>query len=308
MASPLVSVIVPTYRRDELLREAVVSALAQSVSDIEVLVVEDGSNTGVQVVRGLDPRVRYLWKENGGVSTARNLGAAHAAADWLAFLDDDDTWLPSKLERQLALAQLRPEFDMIHTDYVVRIGEETRPGPRLLARDLVPSGEVGRTMFLNNFVITSSVMLKRSAFEQAGGFSPQFAIVQDYDLWLRISRAHQIGFVNESLVVYRDHESLSSRTDRIARERAEALAAFVASNPQVVREYGAAVVRTRLSETYWQAGYAHFLGGDLRAASRLFFAAWRWKRAWLKPALYAAACMTGPKGIRLIELLRGAKH
>lgn len=306
MGTPLVSVIIPTYRRGELLRAAVQSVLAQTLKDIEVLVVEDGSDVAEQVLRGLDTRVRYLWQENRGVSVARNTGAAHANADWLAFLDDDDLWQPEKLERQLALADRHKSFDMIHTDYSVLIDGHLRPGPRLIPRDKVPSGAVGRDLFLNNFVITSSVMMRRTVFEGAVGFDPRFKIAQDFDLWLRVAQTHQVGFLNEPLVIYRDHESLSSPTERVALERIAVLTSFLESHPHAWQNFGSATVRARLAEAYWQAAYAHYVQDDYRAARGLFFWTWRWKPTWVKPALYGSACLTGATGMRLMRVLRQA--
>jgi len=101
MSVPLVSVIIPTYRERDLLREAVDSAIAQTIRDIEVIVVEDGSHTAAEALSGYGAPVKYVWQENQGVSGARNTGVRHAAASWLAFLDHDDLWKPEKLERQL---------------------------------------------------------------------------------------------------------------------------------------------------------------------------------------------------------------
>lgn len=308
MARPLVSVIVPTYKRRDLLREALQSVLAQTVSDIEVLVVEDGSDTAADVVRGMDPRVRYLWQSNSGVSVARNTGAAQAHADWLAFLDDDDSWVPQKLERQLELARRTEAFDVIHTDYTVLVNGTLRPGPRLSSRDRVPSGTVARDLFLDNFVVTSSVMLKRTVFDRTGGFNPTYAIVQDYELWLRISRGHQIGYLNEPLIVYRDHESLSSRDERIAGERAAALTAFAAAHPEIWNEYGAETVRKRLAEAHWQAGYAHYLADSFPEASRHFFRAWRWKQRRFKAAVYGVACAMGATPVRTLRKILQLKR
>jgi len=306
MPTPIVSVLIATYRRREELRQAVESVLAQTVEDIEVIVVEDGSDTAADVVRGIDPRVRYVWQENGGASLARNNAAQHATGPWLAILDDDDLWAPEKLERQLAMAERSPELDMIHTDYLVLVDGLLRPGPRLVPRDRVPSGHVGCALFLNNFVVLSSVIIKRAAFDRVGGFSGRFWIVDDYDMWLRVSRQHQIGFVNEPLTIYRDHESMSSKVDRTAGECAEALTALAASDPRIWRDYGSQQVRNRLADAYWQAGYGHFLYDDYRNAGRLFFNAWRWKPWWLKPAVYGSVCMTGATGVRAIRAARQA--
>lgn len=306
MAAPLVSVIIPTYRGGDPLREAVDSALAQTVGDVEVIVVEDGSRTAAEVAGGHGGKVRYFWQENQGVSGARNAGVRHASASWLAFLDHDDLWQPNKLERQLLLAEGSPELDMIHTDHFVLREGQLYPGPRLVPVEQVPSGHVARELFMNNFVINSSALVKKHACESAGGFDRRFLYAQDYDLWLRIARRHEIGFVNERLTVFRDHDSLSSNHARALIDTAEVLAGFVSGHPEVWDELGADVVRSRMSAVYWEAAYAHFGEAAYSAARPLFLAAWRWNRSRLPPLLYGLACLTGSTGVRALRAVKGA--
>ena len=306
MRAPLVSVIIPTYRPGNLLRETVDSALAQTLGDLEVIVVEDGTRTAPEVLRDYGNKVRYVWQENEGVSGARNTGVRHASASWLAFLDHDDLWEPGKLERQLVLAERCPEFGMIHTDHFVLREGQLYPGPRLGPVAQVPSGRVGRELFMNNFVINSSALVTKRAVESAGGFDRRFLYAQDYDLWLRIARRHEIGFINERLSVFRDHDSLSSNHARALVDTAEVLAGFVSGHPEVWDEFGADVVRSRMSAVYWEAAYAHFGEAAYSAARPLFLAAWRWNRSRLPPLLYGLACLTGSTGVRALRAVKGS--
>jgi glycosyltransferase involved in cell wall biosynthesis len=105
---PLVSVIIPTYRRGTFLPRAIESVLAQTYSPVEVIVVEDGSHEARGVVSSFGERVTYLWQENQGAAVARNTGAAAARGAWIALLDDDDFWVPDKLERQFELLRAFP--------------------------------------------------------------------------------------------------------------------------------------------------------------------------------------------------------
>ena len=306
MHVPLVSVIIPTYRERDLLREAVDSALAQTMRDIEVIVVEDGTHTAREALSGYGAPVRYIWQENQGVSGARNTGVLHASASWLAFLDHDDLWKPEKLERQLLLAERSPEFDVIHTDHFVLRDGKMLPGPRLVPTEQVPSGRVSRRLFMNNFLILSSALVTKRSCVAAGGFDSRHTYAQDYDLWLRIARQGEFGFVNERLTVYRDHDSLSSNFPRALVDTAEVLAEFVAANPETWDVVGAEAVRTRMSAVYWEAAYAHFLEGEHAAARKLFMSAWRWNRQRIRPLLYGAACLTGPSGVRAIRAVKAA--
>jgi|SRR6267378_4283950 len=115
----LVSVIIPTYNRAQLCKEAVESALSQTYHDIEVIVVDDGSTDSTrEVVSHLDSRVRYLSQKNSGVSAARNLGMQSARGEFIAFLDSDDTWLPWKLQLQVNVLRTLPSARMVWTDMI----------------------------------------------------------------------------------------------------------------------------------------------------------------------------------------------
>jgi glycosyltransferase involved in cell wall biosynthesis len=305
---PLVSVIIPTYERSTLLRQAVESALAQTFDGIEVIVVEDGSDIAATALRGCDGRVRYHRQEHRGVSAARNTGVRLASGEWLAFLDDDDLWDPRKLERQLALASRQPDVAMIHTDHLLLVDGELRPGPRPLPRGQVPSGSVSQPLFLGNFVVHSSVLLRRAVFERLGGFNPRFSIAADYDLWLRVSSQNRIAFLDEPLTIYREHHSMASASERATLESAEVLVEFTTANPFIWKECGTPLVRDRLARAYQHAAYAAFLSGDYVTARRLYFRAVRWTPWRMAPLAYGLVCRAGPTGIGVARAVKRWLH
>jgi len=305
--TPRVSVIVPTVARPELLAASVASALGQTVKDIEVLVVNDGGDLARDGTPAGEPRVQHLWQTNQGAAAARNFGAARARGEWLAFLDDDDLWLPGKLERQLALAQHAPDAGMIHTDFLVLENDRTRLGDRVLPRERIPSGWVGRELFLENFVLTSSVLMRRDLFARLGGFDTGLRRIEDYELWLRAARQAPIGFVPEALTVYRAHVGQKSNNEMekhlllpVIFER------FVRHHPEVWQAYGAAAVRRRLNRLRWRAGYANWLAGSYGTARVQFLMAWRWQPRNIRPLLYALACGGGPQAVQLGQTLKRA--
>jgi glycosyltransferase involved in cell wall biosynthesis len=203
--APIVSVVIPTRDRRDLLLRAVRSALAQDLRDVEVLVVDDGSTDGTsEALAGVgDDRVRVIRNARPvGVAAARNMGAEAAAAPWIAFLDDDDLWSPRKLGQQRAAA----EADTRHWVYagVVEIdrdgrllGGEPPPPPAALVqglrgRNLVPAG-------------CSNVMLRAAVFRQVGGFDTGLRHLADWDLWLRLAPTGLPACVPSPLVAYRIH-------------------------------------------------------------------------------------------------------
>lgn len=196
---PHVSVVIPTRDRVHLLERALRSVLAQTDADLEVIVVDDGSAVPLVLhpVLASDPRVRTIRiDESVGAGAARNLGVRDCRAPLLAFLDDDDTWRPIKLERQIeALAAAGSQFDAVES------GFELRDGDRLVVRYL-PSvtGDLARTLLERPILQPSTVLLRTAVFRALGGFDPCLRRVEDWDLWVRFSDAHRVVALPEVLV------------------------------------------------------------------------------------------------------------
>ena len=201
---PLVSVVVPTHNRARLLKRTLRSILDQHVSDLEVIVVDDGSiDDTPSVAGGADTRVQVLRnKEPAGVSAARNRGIAAARGDWIAFCDDDDLWSPDKLARQLTAA----ERSRAHWAYAGDVNIDDRL--RVLSGGPPPEPEAVLTLLPRWNPLASggsNVIVRSEALATVGGFDPALRRTEDWDLWIRLARTGPPACVCEPLVAYRFH-------------------------------------------------------------------------------------------------------
>jgi len=201
-AQPGLSVIIPTYNRAPLVKEAVASVLAQTWRDFEVLVVDDASRDGTaEALAAFGSRIRLLRSPSRlGVAAARNLGISAARGQWLAFLDSDDLWRPEKLARQMAYLAGLPELVLCQT-------EETWERQGLKVNQPRSHRKIGGWIFFQSLerclVSPSAVILHRTVFQEHGGFDEGLPAAEDYDLWLRLSWRYQIGLLPEALVIKR---------------------------------------------------------------------------------------------------------
>ena len=198
---PRVSVVIPAFNRWRLLAEAIDSVLAQSYRDFELIVVDDGSTdaTASELAK-LASRLQFFVTERRGVSAARNLGVSQSRGYYIAFLDSDDLWLNSKLERQTRFMDEHPEFHICQTDEIwIRNG--VRVNPRAVHQK--PSGDIFSRSLELCLVSPSAVMMTKALFDRTGGFDEAFPVCEDYDLWLRISAQHQVPLIPDRLTIKR---------------------------------------------------------------------------------------------------------
>lgn len=198
---PLVSVIIPTYDRWPMLREAALSVLAQSFREFELIVVDDGSTDGsAEKLAKIASNIRIVSQARRGVAAARNRGAELARGRYLAFLDSDDLWLPEKLEVQTEMMERCPDVQVCQTEEIwIRRG--VRVNPKLKHRKL--SGDIFRQSLELCLISPSAVMMTAKLFAQAGGFDERFPVCEDYDLWLRLTWTHSVALIPQPLVVKR---------------------------------------------------------------------------------------------------------
>lgn len=198
-----VSVIVPTYNRARVLPKAIQSVLDQTFQDFEILVVDDGSTDETQavVIRQFGDAVRYFYKENGGVASARNCGIARAWCAYIAFLDSDDLWLPQKLALQVAYLDQHPNIALAFSDTLrSREGEIL---PQTFFQIHPPAGgHVFQHLMQDNFIATLTVVVRKAALDEVGSFENYYITSEDYDLWLRIAARFQIGYIDQPLAIY----------------------------------------------------------------------------------------------------------
>jgi glycosyltransferase involved in cell wall biosynthesis len=231
MTTPKVSVIIPTYNAMRYLPETMETALAQTMADFEVIVVNDGSTDSVieWVAQITDPRVRIISQVNQGLSGARNTGVKNAKGEYVAFLDADDLWKPTKLEKQVACMESNPQVGLVYT-WTAMADQNGKPTGRVIASEA--EGDVWQQLIEFNMVCCGSTpLIRRSCFEQIGSFAADVSPSDDWDMWLRIATQYKFGVVKEPLILYRQHPGNSSKnlqrmleTSRILIERTFATA------------------------------------------------------------------------------------
>jgi cellulose synthase/poly-beta-1,6-N-acetylglucosamine synthase-like glycosyltransferase len=201
--SPLVSVIIPAFNAAGHVRAALDSVFAQSHTDFEVILINDGSPDTEQLEQVIQPyisRIIYLTRQNGGPSAARNSGIQRARGEWLAFLDSDDVWLPQYLAEQIKFLREDPALDMVYCDAI--LAGNAAEGKTFM--QICPSsGPVTFQSLLveQTQVITSGTVVRRQNVMAAGLFDENIRCSEDHDLWLRIVYAgSKIAYQREALL------------------------------------------------------------------------------------------------------------
>jgi glycosyltransferase involved in cell wall biosynthesis len=218
----LVSVILPVYRGERFVAAAIESVLAQTCRRFELVIINDGSpdESAREIKRFLpNPRIRYLAQANGGVAAARNAGIANATGDLIALIDQDDLWLPEKLERQIAYLDSHPKVGLVHSR-VECIDAHGESRPCTDAIWVYPfEGLCAGQLLLGNGIAPLTVLLRRGCIDDVGAFDQRYAPADDWELWMRIARRHPLGFLDEVTARYRFHDQNISQ-DQLKMQRA----------------------------------------------------------------------------------------
>ena len=250
MILPKVSIIVPTYNRAHMVTETIDSILAQTFKDFELIVVDNESadNTEEVIKSYPDQRIRYFKHQNNGVvAVNRNYGIGKAQGQYIAFCDDDDLWLPEKLERQVELLDSNKELGLVYSDcYVIDSSGDLRKGTYFVSRKPVRGNAFGE-LFQHNLIPLSTAIVRREVLDRVEGFNPGYKICQDYDLWLRIAERYPIDFVEQPLAKFRVHSgSIYQKHTALAyRENLQIMNYWLNRNPDLKRELGGKIRRKK---------------------------------------------------------------
>jgi glycosyltransferase involved in cell wall biosynthesis len=204
--NPKVSVIIPNYNYEKFIAATIESVLSQTYENIEIIVVDDGSkDNSLKVLERFGEKLRVIQQKNAGVSAARNNGVQNSTGEFIAFLDADDIWLPEKLQRQIERFNADSEVGLVHCSMTL-IDPQDQP------IDENRNGQEGwvSTEFLRferGVVVgaSSTALVKRSIFDEIGGFDVCLSTAADWDFCYQVSRKYKFGFVTEPLVLYRMH-------------------------------------------------------------------------------------------------------
>jgi len=303
---PEVSVIIPAYNSSRYIAEALDSVFEQTFKDFEVIVVDDGSTDDTRrIIENYPHQIKYFYQENGGPAKARNLGIRKSEGKYIAFLDADDLWLASKLEKQVAEFEKNPELGMVIT-------ENCLFDDAGVYRDVVGKsnylmhGDLVTNIFLKSGVVTPTVMVRRDVFGEIGLFEETLRIGEDDNMWIRIAFHYPVGFVDEPLAKIRDHQM---RTMRVNQNYAVYTRASV---EMLLNKYDRRLgdkIRKLVPRKFYQGnfgiGYRHFEQEEYAEARKAFREALKYDRWHLKAYAYILMTMV-PK--RIIRFLRTAKR
>jgi glycosyltransferase involved in cell wall biosynthesis len=295
MTSPAVSIVLPTFNRLKYLRPAVDSVFAQTFTDWELIIADDGSEpqTAAYVAALAHPeRVRVLHlPHTGNPGAVRNAAWRTARGEYIAFLDSDDVWLPDKLTLQIASLRSHPERGWSHTAFaVIDDSGKLLKGTRARWWPATEGWILDRLIKMEIVIAIPSVVVRRQLLEQVGGFDHKQRMCEDYDLWLRLAALSEIDGVRETLLHVRTHREhfhedpivfedrgralekmLGASTDRfvhsmLRRERAKVAAGLARS--QVVYGDRWTALRTLVKSSQYSWGYPQWWLGGAQAAAR----------------------------------------
>lgn len=293
----MVSVIIPTHKRLELLPRAVRSVINQTYQDLEIIIVDDAEDGDAEpIVRGIDDhRIRYCRNERKkGAAGSRNTGISKSKCDYIAFLDDDDEWLPEKLEKQMAaMLQSSPAVGWVYTGYFdvdeatgKVVGEQRRHKKADIFKDLMVENCVGSA---------STVLLRKGCLSKVGVFDEVLPCSEDYDLWIRIAKEYQIECIPEPLFRYSIHQKKIT-TNSEAQARGIEIMRQKHKNTPISPSY--------FGNAYNDLGIAYCLAGDMNRGRQMF-----WKAIQVVPNSsrgYVNFCLT-LLGLKMFRRLKDAK-
>jgi GT2 family glycosyltransferase len=236
IAAPKVSIVIPAYNAMTYLPATLASVFRQTFGDFEVLLVDDGSTDSIQtwVAQTLsDRRVKLISQPNQGLSAARNTGIEHSQSEYIAFLDADDLWHPTKLAQQVQWLDTHPTIGLIYHQ-TAQIDAAGTPTGRVLGSEI--AGNILPQMLQRNLIdCPSSVVVRRQCFDRVGLFDRTLRSVEDWDMWIRIAAIYPVAVICQPLVYYRQHSSNMSKNWRVMEQSFDRVItkAFASAPPEL---------------------------------------------------------------------------
>jgi glycosyltransferase involved in cell wall biosynthesis len=274
--TPLVSIIMPVLNGERYIASAIESICAQTFSDVELLVIDDGSTDRTRdIVHGFSARLNlhYIHHEkNQGITRSINDGLRRSSGKFIAFLDHDDLWLPDFLDYEVSYLLAHPDVGMVHSDFQT-IDSEGRILEHSVARERKrtrPSGFIFRDLFMQSMIVGISVLVRRECFDRLGLWDERLRWA-DYHMWLRIARHYKVDYIPTVLTAYRQHPSQSTRgtTSPLPDElpvAAQVIDRLIQEYPEIRAELGDRTIDRRRASFYFDLAYGSLTAGESRHA------------------------------------------
>ncbi len=205
----LVSVVIPTYNREKYLEEAIVSVINQTYKCFEILIIDDGSRENyAELICSKYDKCTYLYKQNGGLSSARNFGIKHSKGDYIAFLDDDDYWRSDKLEKQVAVLKNNKDIDCVHSSANV-VDKNSIENGKVIGASNHKAHKRSGYVFWNALCVwvvkSPTPLIRKSVFTDDLLFDETIMVGEDIDFYQRMFYRHKVKYINEPLAYYREY-------------------------------------------------------------------------------------------------------
>ena len=292
---PKVSVVIPAYNCASFLPETLASIFAQTYSDLEIILVDDGSTDDTpSVIAPYLSRITYIRQQNKGLPAARNTGIRAAQGEFVALLDADDSWLAEKIAQQMPRFS-DPEVGIAYSDFSVRYADGRFQSSYLVNRPLASEGNVVERYIQSRFLFPSTMIFRRECLEEFGYFDEEMLACEDIELFTRICSRWKVALVNSPLTIrYEGSHNITSNSDKINRYTILALRKVLLKEPGLPHSTRK-VIHEELGRQYWWRGWAEFQAGDRVQARRSLMSATRcdWRHFRSAAPLIAASFLPG---------------
>lgn len=310
----LVTVIIPTYNSAQFISEAIESVLNQTYRNFEIVVVDDGSMDNTRrILEPFSKKIKYIYQENSGPSKARNTGIQNSKGEYIAFLDADDTWLSEKLELQVKIISNNMHLGLIFTDSLTieneKLGEKTFLNQKKCYEDLLKTKNCihrpFKILFNENFVVTSTVMVRKKCFDRVGRFDESFSSAEDRELWLRLSAYYDFALIPRVLIHKRNHSNnIGFDWERCFTSRIKVFRKIISLHPEIIKKEKIDVP-SKFIKLYNTLGYFYFERNDFIKAKENYLLSLAHSPN-IKAMLYWSSTFLGENFIQLIRKLKKA--
>lgn len=296
---PLVSIVIPNFNHAQYLGDAIASVLAQTYTNVEIIVVDDGSTDHSRaVIAQFGSQIRSIGQENRGLSAARNTGIRATKGEYIGLLDADDLYEPNFLETLMTIVRVNPDIDGIYCGYQF-VDQQNKRLSQVEAR-LFPTAQLHDVLLDGNFFVPESMLLHRRCYTQAGAFDEKLRACEDWDMWLRITSQYKIMGTATVLTRHRVlADSMSSDPTRMIHNRMAVLQKHLGLEPETYRAMNGRTCRA-YGEAYLISAVEYLQYGDSKQAYTCLY-----KGVQIYPALlhqlrtfFELGCGNQPKGDR----------
>ena len=282
LSQPLVTVIMPVYNGARYVSEAIESILFQTYQNFELIIVNDGSNDDSKAVITpylKDLRIRYFEQCNAGVAAARNAAIKESQGEFIGFLDQDDLWLPEKLETQLQYFKKYQDISLIYSDYIIFSQLENSQSFLSDIASFDPSLSDLKSIFIRNRIGVLTVLVKKQCIIDSGLLDTQLQGTDDYELWLRLAPDFKFLYIPLALATYRWHGENASNNELLMMiEETKAICTFLSKRPDAYDVLDIITTKLRLFDAYIKIGNIYgWIYKDRINARHFFFQALKQK-------------------------------